>query len=292
MTNTNKTTMRNMCFFLLRTRTSVVMTSLIATSLAQAIESNSSSVIYGHAPIGSLTVAKTIAPGGTIGKLQPGATLAATPSLTDEDGDEAAPYIVQYQWVQPNVDDKLVANVRNDAWQTLDISSPMSVTLDKIGFHIVMKFEPKTLTGVPDIGVAKYWSSAKKVIDGDKSIDIDEPTGPVEPVLPNEGSFSVAVGYESGEKFTDVSTKSPGIYPNDGSDLNPIVGSVWRATITCDANILPSMCTADNFTYQWKVMTDNGAIDATGSGAKSSTYTINAEDQGKKIFVEVNPKKK
>lgn len=271
-----------------------VVSALIACNmaafLAEAATSNISSIIYGHPPIGSLDVAKTTAPGGTVGKLQPGATLSATPSLIDEDGDQPAPYIVQYQWVKPNNDNILVADVSNEGWQTLDLSSPMSITTDKIGFHIVMKFVPTTLTGMPNIGLTKYWSSAKKVIDGNTSVDIDEPTGPVEPVLPSEGSFSVAVGYESGEKFTDVNTKSPGIYPSDGSDLNPIVGSVWKTTITCDANILPSMCTADNFTYQWKVVTDNGAIDATGTGAKSSTYTINAADQGKKIFVEVNPK--
>ncbi len=264
---------------------------LLTSNVAFAKTSNISSVIYGHAPIGSLSVEKTIAPGGTAGKLQPGSLLTVSPSLTDEDGDSPAPYIVQYQRIKKDKDNPTIVQVEKDGWKTLDTSSPMPITIEDIGSHIVMKFVPTTLTGIPSIGTPKYWSSSSRVIDGDITIDIEDPSGAVEPVLPSEGTFSISLQYVSGDTFTKVAT-SPGLYPKDGSDLNPIVGSVWRSVITCEANILPSACTPDNFTYQWKVETDAGSVNASGIGATTDSYTIDTSEQGMKVFVEVNPKVK
>ncbi|WP_146181477.1 hypothetical protein [Aeromonas sp. HMWF016] len=267
------------------------VSAIIVAASAESATSNISSVIYGHAPIGLLRIDKKTAPGGKVGKLQPGATLLATPSLTDEDGDLPAPYVVQYQWVKATGDISVIEVIDN-AWQQLDISAPLPITVENIGFHIIIKFVPTTLTGLPNTGVTKYWSSARRVIDGNNTVDIDDPTGPVESISVSEGAFSVALVHVSGETFTDVGRKSPGIYPKEGSDLNPIVGSIWKASITCDANIQPLACKPDNFTYQWKIVTDVGAIDATGVGANTESYTVNAFDQGKKIFVEVFPKSK
>ncbi|MFM5863164.1 Ig-like domain-containing protein, partial [Aeromonas veronii] len=91
----------------------------------------------------------------------------------------------------------------------------------------------------------------------------------------------VSLGYDSGPVYTQVTGAA--------SD-NPIVGSFWRARLTCSAAVPASDCDASKFDFTWMARGADGVTRPASGATNSEVYMVPANEQRAQIWVEITPK--
>ncbi|WP_323066373.1 Ig-like domain-containing protein [Aeromonas jandaei] len=93
--------------------------------------------------------------------------------------------------------------------------------------------------------------------------------------------MSVSVGYLSGPVYTEVS---------GAGSVTPIVGSTWKAQVTCPASILAADCDVSRFDFTWYAKGVDGVTRAATGATNSDEYLVPANEQRAQVWVEIAPK--
>ncbi|HIC8843093.1 TPA: hypothetical protein ACW72W_004026, partial [Aeromonas veronii] len=93
--------------------------------------------------------------------------------------------------------------------------------------------------------------------------------------------MSVSVEYLSGPVHTEVS---------GAGSTNPIVGSTWKAQLTCPDSILAADCDVSKFDFTWYAKGVDGVTRVATGATNSDEYLVPANEQRAQVWVEITPK--
>ncbi|WP_161785984.1 inverse autotransporter beta domain-containing protein [Aeromonas lacus] len=98
---------------------------------------------------------------------------------------------------------------------------------------------------------------------------------------------TVALSQSGGPAYSSVAIA--GIHPNGTDESTPIVGSTWRASLSCTESVLLADCDPTRFAYAWQLVVAGESRPVTGDDGLSR-YTIAAGDQHGQLVVDLTPK--